>query len=126
MHGDEARLVAEEVIKHKIEQNEIIVAEVEGQNVGYLRLEYLWLKIPYIGLIFVQQEYRRQGIGRAILGFLEAFLRSRRHKALLSSSQVDETLSQEWHRAMGFEECGILAGINENGIGEVFFRKSLI
>lgn len=118
--------MAEEVIKHKIEQNEIIVAEVEGQNVGYLRLEYLWLKIPYIGLIFVQQEYRRQGIGRAILGFLEAFLRSRRHKALLSSSQVDETLSQEWHRAMGFEECGILAGINENGIGEVFFRKSLI
>jgi hypothetical protein len=25
---------------------------------------------------------------------------------------------------MGFVECGIINGINENGIGEVFFRKT--
>lgn len=82
--------------------------------------------VPYIGLIFVQEEYQRQGIGRAILGFLEASLRSKGYKVLLSSSQVNEPPSQAWHRAVGFQECGILAGINEGGIGEVFFRKSLI
>jgi hypothetical protein len=26
---------------------------------------------------------------------------------------------------MGFEECGIINGINDGGIGEVFFRKYL-
>jgi hypothetical protein len=30
-----------------------------------------------------------------------------------------------WHRKMGFAECGIINGINEAGIGEVFFRLDL-
>lgn len=118
-------LVAAEVIKSKIELNEIIVAEVEARIVGYLRLEYLWSTLPYIALIFVRREYQRRGIGRAILEFVEAFLRGKGYKVLLSSSQVNEPPPQAWHRAMGFEECGILTGINEDGIGEVFFRKSL-
>ena len=42
-----------EVIKHKVEQREIIVAEKAGQLVGYLRLEYLWSIVPYIALIWV-------------------------------------------------------------------------
>ena len=29
-------------------------------------------------------------------------------------------------RHAGFEECGTIAGINEGGIGEVFFRKQLV
>jgi len=37
---------------------------------------------------------------------------------------VDEPEPQAWHRHMGFVECGIINGINENGIGEVFFRKT--
>jgi len=26
---------------------------------------------------------------------------------------------------MGFVECGILAGMNEHGVGEIFFRRRL-
>ncbi len=92
---------------------------------GYLRLEYLWSKIPYVGLIRVQEAFRRRGVGRAIVDFLDRFLRENGHKVLMSSSQVNEPSAQAWHRAVGFEECGIIAGINKNGIGEVFFRKSL-
>ena len=114
-----------DVIRRKIEANQIIVAQREGDLFGYLRLEYLWSRTPYIGLIRVRSQCRRQGIGRAILAFLEAFLRDQGYKQLLSSSQVDEPAAQAWHRAVGFEECGILSGINEDGIGEVFFRKAL-
>jgi GNAT superfamily N-acetyltransferase len=118
-------LVTEGVIERKIELEEIFLAEIEGRIVGYLRLEYLWSTIPYVGVVFVEEDYQRQGIGRAILVFLEAFLHARGHAVLLSSSQVNEPSPQAWHRAMGFQECGILAGINEGGIGEVFFSKSL-
>lgn len=117
--------VPEELIKRKIGLNEIIVAESAGHSVGYLRLEYLWSKIPYISLITVQEEYRHQGIGRAMLAFLETHLKSNGCKMLMSSSQVNEPSPQAWHRAMGFEECGILTGINEGEIGEMFFRKAL-
>jgi len=62
-----------------------------------------------------------------MLKFVERKLRKKWHKVLLSSSQANEPYpSQAWHRAMGFEECGIISGINEKGIGEVFFRKSLL
>ena len=114
-----------ELVQRKIEWQEIIVAELNGSLAGYLRLEYLWSKIPYIALIRVLPEYQRRGIGKAILKFVGDSLREQGHTVLYSSSQVDEVGPQGWHRHVGFEECGIVAGINEGGIGEVFFRKQL-
>jgi GNAT superfamily N-acetyltransferase len=115
----------EGVIRRKIEWSEILIAEIGGQRAGYLRLEYFWSIIPYIAMIRVREDQRRQGIGRAILAFLEGTLRARGHALLLSSSQANEPEPQAWHRHMGFIECGILAGINDDGVGEIFFRKAL-
>ena len=113
-----------EIVKRKVEWREIIVAERRGALVGALHLEYLWSLVPYIALIYVLPEHQRQGVGRALLLFVETFLRQQGHAALYSSSQADEREPQAWHRHAGFEECGIIAGINE-GVGEVFFRKRL-
>jgi GNAT superfamily N-acetyltransferase len=117
--------VPRSVIECKIAVQEIVIADYDAQPVGYLRLEYLWSVIPYIALIRVQTDYHRQGIGRAILAFVESELRGKGCDMLMSSSQVDEPEPQAWHRHMGFVECGILAGINRGGVGEVFFRKGL-
>lgn len=119
------RDIGRAAVRRKIVLREIVLSEVGGELVGYLRLEYLWSKLPYVGLVRVQEEFRRLGVGRAIVYFLEDFLRERGYKVLMSSSQVNEPSAQAWHRAVGFEECGIIAGINEKGIGEVFFRKFL-
>ncbi|HEY0319544.1 MAG TPA: GNAT family N-acetyltransferase [Pyrinomonadaceae bacterium] len=113
------------VVERKIQWQEIIVAELNGVLAGYVRLEYLWSLIPYIALIHVLPEYRRQGIGKALLAYTEEFLREQGYKSLYSSSQVDEAEPQAWHRHVGFEECGVIAGINRGGIGELFFRKQL-
>ena len=114
-----------EVIKRKIAQREIIVAEKAGQLVGYLRLEYLWSVVPYIALIWVVEDQRQQGLGNAMLRYLENVLLEQGHTALYSSSQANEPEPQAWHRHVGFEECGFIAGINEGGVGEIFFRKDL-
>lgn len=114
-----------EVVKRKIEWQEVIVAERDGSLVGYARFEYLWSLVPYLALIHVLPEHRHQGVGKEILRFLEESLRDRGHDALYSSSQVNEPEPQEWHRHMGFEECGIINGINAGGVGEVFYRKRL-
>jgi len=114
-----------EVIKRKVEQREIIVAERAGRLVGYLRFEYLWSVVPYIALIWVVEDQRQQGIGRALLHYLENVLRQQGHTALYSSSQANEPEPQAWHRHVGFKECGFITGMNEGGIGEVFFRKNL-
>lgn len=117
--------VSEDTIGRKIEEKAVMLAEVDGKSVGYLRIEFLWLKIPYIGLICVHANYQRKGIGTAMIRFLEAHLRRCGHKVLYSSSQANEPNPQMWHRRVGFVECGYIAGINDGGIGEIFFRKSL-
>ena len=114
-----------EVIKRKVEQGEIIVAEKAGWLVGYLRFEHLWSVVPYVALIWVVEDQRQQGISRAMLHYLENVLRQQGHTALYSSSQANEPEPQAWHRHVGFKECGFITGINEGGIGEVFFRKNL-
>ena len=117
--------ISAEIIRRKIDWKEFLVAELNGNLIGFLQLEYLWSLIPYIALIRVLPEYRRHGASLALLDFVENFLREKNYDALYSSSQVDEPEPQAWHRRAGFEECGIIAGINQ-GVGEVFFRKKLL
>lgn len=116
--------ISEEILKRKIEWQEFIIAEIDENSVGFLQLEFLWSLVPYIALIKVLPEYRRKGVGKKLLEFTEDFLRQKGHQMIYSSSQADETEPQEWHRHVGFEECGFIAGINEE-IGEIFFRKKI-
>jgi GNAT superfamily N-acetyltransferase len=114
-----------ETLARKIEAAEVVIAESGGIPVGYARLEYLWSRLPYIALIRVRHEHQRQGVGRALLSFLERQLRDAGHGVLMSSSQADEPEAQRWHRSMGFRECGRLRGINAGEVDEIFFRKEL-
>jgi len=117
--------LSSEVIKRKIDWREIIIAEQGSDLVGYIRLEYLWAKVPYLSLIHVFPKHRRQGVGETMLRFIEELYRGQGHETLYCSLQADESSPLGWLRRMGFEECGIIAGINPGGIGEVFFRKRL-
>lgn len=112
-------------IVRKIEEREVLVAERDSVLVGYVRIEYLWSKLPYIALIRVLPECQRRGVGRALLAFLEKELIAAGHTVLFSSSQADELEPQAWHRHLGFVECGRLEGINAGGVDEVFFRRPL-
>ncbi|MBP2019680.1 GNAT superfamily N-acetyltransferase [Symbiobacterium terraclitae] len=58
-----------------IAARELILVEQGEQAIGYLRLAYIWGKIPYIGLIWLEPAHRGQGIGTDVLEFVEAYLR---------------------------------------------------
>ena len=113
------------VVLARIGNRCVALAEVANQPVGALQLEYLWGTRPYIAMIRVSADWQRRGIGRALLGFVEAALSQAGHHELLSSSQANEMEPQAWHHRMGFTRCGMLEGINEGGVDEVFFRKVL-
>jgi GNAT superfamily N-acetyltransferase len=116
--------VSRDIIARKIDAGEVLIAEKNTIPVGYLRIEYLWSKLPYITIIRVLPDHRKEGVGKALLAFLECELARAGHSILLSSSQADEPEPQSWHRHVGFTECGRLAKIND-GVDEVFFRKRL-
>ena len=117
--------LSEAVVRRKVEDGDVWIAHRADEPVGYLRLEWLWSAVPYVALVRVLPPHRRSGVGRALLAAAEAEAARRGQPALYSSSQADEPEPQAWHRHMGFEECGLIAGLNEGGVGEVFFRRAV-
>lgn len=71
--------VSAQAVARKIDAAEVLIVDIERIPVGYLRFEYLWSRVPYIALIRVQHEHQRQGVGRALLSFLENELRQAGH-----------------------------------------------
>jgi len=122
--SQEGYLPKEEVLR-KIKRRECFVLGVDENLAGYLRLEYLWSLVPFIALIIIEEQYRGKGYSRELLGFVEIFLKNESYEVLYSSSQADELEPQAWHRHVGFEECGVINGINKGGVAEIFFRKKL-
>jgi GNAT superfamily N-acetyltransferase len=113
------------IFSFKAQHDEIVIGELDGERVGYLRLEYWYLALPFVGLIIVDEEYRNKGVGRAMLIFLEEHLAKTGYDVLYSSSEVGEPQPQAWHRHMGFSDCGVITGMNDDGASEILFRKHL-
>ena len=114
-----------EQVEQMIEWQRVVIAERDGQRIGYACVDSLGVINPYLAALWVLEEHRRRGIGKAILRFLEDRFRGQGHHVLYSSCVVVEGLPQDWHRHVGFEECGFIADLNGGGMGEVFFRKRL-
>jgi ribosomal protein S18 acetylase RimI-like enzyme len=113
------------VLRRSVREDEVLVAEVRGLRVGYLRLEWLWARKPFLAWIYVTSGYRRRGVGEALLTALEEQLIARGFTLLVSSAQDDAPGAIAWHRSVGFRRCGTLRGINRDGSDEVFFRKPI-
>ena len=77
-----------------------------------------------IDIIAVDESLRRKGIGRALLGFLEEYVRNTGLKIILSSSQADEAEPQAWHRAVGFKDAGVIVDLGPlQDVAEILFVK---
>lgn len=74
----------------KISVQEIILLLVDDEPAGYLKLEFLWSNVPYIGLIWIDEPYRKYGYSKNLLSFAEDHLRQLGYDMLYSSSQVNE------------------------------------
>jgi N-acetylglutamate synthase-like GNAT family acetyltransferase len=112
-------------LRRKMRAREVVVAELNGEVVGLARLDYLWSSLPHLAQVRVVEHHRREGVGRALVAFVEHQARSRGMDKILSSTRPDKTEAQEWHRHVGFTECGSLDGFGPNGEPTMFFLKTL-
>ena len=109
----------------KLARSEVLIAEVGGAPAGLLRFDWLWSSVPFIAQVRVLQRFRRLGVGRALVDALTDQAGASGARLLLSSATGNEPEPQAWHRALGFEECGRLSGINEGDVAEVVFQRRL-
>lgn len=71
--------------------------------------------VPYVEGWYVAEGHRGRGIGRALMKAAEDWARERGHTEMASDALLDNTISEQVHKALGFEEV-------ERAIR---FRKSL-
>jgi len=114
--------VDEAVIRRKIRRGEILVAELQGNIVGWLRFGWFWDRIPFMNLLHVQQEFRDQGIGTALITDWERRMRESGHKQVMTSTFSSER-AQHLYRKLGYIDTGSILLPGEPL--EILFRKRI-
>ena len=122
-----SKYIDPEKIRSKLGAEEIILAFDGEKPVGIIKFSYFWATRPYMDLIWVLPDYRKQGVGLQLLGYLEEYLRDNGYTYLMTSSEKHETAPQDWHKRQGFLPCGELAALNlpDDDTSEVFFYKRI-
>lgn len=90
--------------------------------VGILRYNLFWDNTPFCTLLFIAEEYRGMGGGKALMDRWENDMRALGYGWLLVSTQSDET-AQEFYRKLGYTDCGTLAAPDQ--APELFLSKML-
>ena len=115
--------VPDEWLRQSFENGWVYVAEDDDQIIGLARLEFIWLTIPYIGLITLKEEHRHKGIGSALIEYIAQDLSEQDHRALLTSTEDEGT--PEFYKKCGFSQCGVISEINETGNDEIYLIRYL-
>ena len=120
VHND--RHIKPEVVEKKIEDAEIIVVLDNAKNIGWLRFNYFWDEIPFMNMLWIEEDYRRKGIGTRLVNFWEIEMQKRGNNQVMTSTLSDET-AQHFYRKLEYQDCGSLLLPDE--ALEILFLKSL-
>ncbi len=77
------------------------VEDCETENVGYLEG---W---------FVEERYRRLGVGRELVAFAESWARSKGSTEMASDAEVDNATSLQAHTQLGYSETSRLVHLRK-------------
>lgn len=111
-----------ENLVQKISQKEVLVCERYEKVVGFLRFSYFWEHIPFMDLLYVDENNRLCGIGSELSNFWEDEMKRLNYEFILTSTQSDE-MSQHFYRKIGYRECGCL--LLPTQAAEIFFIKNI-
>jgi ribosomal protein S18 acetylase RimI-like enzyme len=95
------------VIGQKIERREILMLHHDGRRAGLLRWGYFWDEIPFMNLLWVQDELRGRGFGTRLVGFWEDEMRKAGYEEVMTSTMSNER-AQHLYRKLGYEDRGCL------------------
>jgi ribosomal protein S18 acetylase RimI-like enzyme len=114
--------VNRDVIRDKIARREVMVAHVEDRRVGFLRHGYFWDEIPFMNLLWIEEQSRGKGYGTQLVSFWEREMRKLGHDSVMTSSLSSER-AQHLYRRLGYVDIGSLLMPDEPL--EIVFLKGL-
>lgn len=97
--------VSPEIIKEKIATQQILVAEVNSEPVGWLRFGYFWDTIPLMYMLAIEEPFRDKNIGTQLVQFWEHEMKVKKFQLVMTTTQSNET-AQDFYRKLGYTDAG--------------------
>ena len=97
--------ISENLIEQKIQNKEIYIVELNGENIGWLRYNLFWDNIPFMNMLYFLVEYRKKGFGTKLVKYWEDEMKQKGYKIVFTSTQSDED-AQHFYRKIGYKEIG--------------------
>mgnify|MGYP000037987683 FL=1 len=120
---DNDRYVSKHLIKNKLKEKEIIVVKNQkNQIIGWLRYGYFWDNIPFMNMIYLDEDYRNKGIGKELVRFWESEMKNKGYDLVMTSTLSNEQ-AQHFYRKLGYKDSGSLLLKNEPL--EIIFTKRI-
>lgn len=103
--GIEQGYAAERIVDTMDREDQVfLVAEAEGEVVGFAAAEQTWADEATLQLLFVHPDRWGEGIGTALLDEIEARMADRGVEYLVASAFADNTVGPAFLAARGYEQ----------------------
>ena len=99
--------ISEGELRNILPAKRVLVLEQGDTFLGWLRYGLFWDSIPFLNMLYLLDDYRRQGYGAELVSFWESEMAKAGYRQVLTSTQSDEQ-AQFFYRAIGYTECGAL------------------
>ena len=97
--------ISENELKNAINQEQILIAEIDGKNIGWLRYNYFWDNTPFMNMLFVLSEYRSKKYGTNLVVYWEEQMERLGFNTVMTSTQANEYAQHFYHR-LGYNTIG--------------------
>ena len=121
LHSKDPGISVEDVHR-MIDDRRFLVAEDNGTLVGCLRYGMFWDKIPFMNLLWVEDGFRGNGFGSALVRKWEKDVATAGSAMVMTSSQENER-GQHFYRKLGYSDCGEFTLPGEPSAELLFFKE---
>lgn len=111
-----------EVVSRQVREGRLQIIELAAQPVGFIKTCVLWETLPFMEVIYLDQDQRGLGNGTRAVRLWEADLQLRGFDLVAVSTSAASTSQHFWRKA-GYVDCGAL--IVRNKPAEVFMQRAL-
>ena len=119
---DIARLEDErrEFIRREVVSGNCFVAVIDGTVVGYGVLNYTFYDNGCIDMLYIHSDYRRRGVGSALVRHMESHCRTPK---LFTSTNRSNLSMQSLLIQLGYEPSGVIHNLDEGDPELVYFKR---
>ncbi|MDD6063890.1 MAG: GNAT family N-acetyltransferase [Clostridiales bacterium] len=107
-----------------IHNNQVYALQDGGNVIGVLRYSLFWQTIPFLDLLYIDEDYRGKGYGRQMMDHWEAQMADLGYPYVMLSTQADET-AKYFYEKLGYRRIGAFLP-PEQEADELLYLKELV